>query len=216
MRILPEHNDHQGNSQDPTVPEKLNSQFLSPVLSHVPSINSSFLCALQDGRTTAPWFETFHMWNKRWSICFGNARIETHSLGRPEGVRRLRGNWPEGWQGAGMRPECPRQATVTHVDWRYPLQLCWQCYSFDSQGFPVALCICSLKVIWLPILLNWFSREWKPSQPLHVDFPTPPPKYIYLWVANWLMKLFAFCTFEIFFFLYIVFAARPVELIHWI
>lgn len=54
----------------------------------------------------------------------------------------------------------------------------------DSQGFSVALCICSLKVIWLPILLNWFSREWNPFQLLHVDFPAAP-KYIYLWVAKW-------------------------------
>lgn len=88
-------------------------------------------------------------------------------------------------------------------------------YSFDSQGFPVALCICSLKAVWLPVLQNWFSKEGDPFQLPHVDFPTAP-KYIYLWVANrhW-RSFFAFCTFEIFF-LYIVFAARPVELIHWI
>lgn len=61
MRILPEHKDHQGNSQDPRVPEKLNSQILSPVLSHVPSTNLIFSALLQDGRTTVLWFETFNV-----------------------------------------------------------------------------------------------------------------------------------------------------------
>lgn len=83
---------------------------------------------------------------------------------------------------------------------------------FDFQGFSVALCICFRRLFDYLFYRTDFSREWNPFQLLHADFPAAP-KYRYVWVAKW--HQWSFLPFVHLRFLYIVFAARPVELIHW-
>lgn len=152
---------------------------------------------------------------------FGASRLRLN-VGYAEGVARLNstllGNWQCGstdGRGGLLLCDVQRQLMWTlfnrcHVtSCRYADSVTFS----DSQGFSVALCTCFPEVIGLSIFLNCFSREWNPFQPLHVDFPAAP-KYIYLWVAKW--HYWSFLPFVHLRFLYIVFAARPVELIHWI
>lgn len=151
----------------------------------------------------------------------GTSRMRLN-MGDAEGVEKSKRKWLENWQCGKMPWEFCFCVTCSGNSCGHylmdvtlpPVGRLTVLHSFfDFQGFSVALCVCFPEVIQLPISLNWFSREWNPFQLLHVDSPAAP-KYIYLWVAKW--HWWSFLPFVHVRFLYIVFAARPVELIHWI
>lgn len=144
------------------------------------------------------------------------------NMGYVEGIRRLKSDLLEHWQGGKMFSECCFCVTCKGnscghylMDVMLPpvdmLPVLRSLISKDSLW----LCVfCFPEVVGLSISLNWLSREWNLFQRLHVDFPAAPE---YIYTCEWQSGTNeAFCLLYIWDFLYIVFAARPVELIHWI
>lgn len=93
MRSPPEHRDYQSNNQDREVPEKLNSQILAPGFSPASSQHKLYLLC-----TSAKWqYHCVVVQNIQCVKCSIHVGMRGRklSLGRAEGVRRLKNKWFE-------------------------------------------------------------------------------------------------------------------------
>lgn len=123
-------------------------------------------------------------------LCCGFLNIKHLKLILKFWLKRLTACWVEHGRrpkGTGLQTDsvtaCTRSfvsmghAGATHVDTTYEWDITSCRYAnsvtfFDFQGFSVALCICFLEVIWLPILLNWFSRGMESILTVARGFPS--------------------------------------------